>query len=155
MREYTDVLEGDDVVSRLDRRHPFANGLDDSSSFMSQDDGESTFGILAGECVRIWFQSACIFGPDGTNRTCMANASIVYLNADFMGFRRGDLDVFNRQVLASLPGYSGLSAMRDCRYERRAGMYLACDGLLSCSLALFLAEQGTAYLPLSVGRHGE
>jgi hypothetical protein len=41
-------------------------------------------------------------------RTCVADASIVYLNADLMLFRRGDFNVFDGQILACLPGHGGL-----------------------------------------------
>ena len=48
-----DVLEGDHIVAGLYRGDALANGLDNSSTLVSQDDGESTLGILAGERVGI------------------------------------------------------------------------------------------------------
>ena len=49
----TNILESDDVVAGLDRSHTFADGLDDTGTLVTQDDGESTLGILAGERVGI------------------------------------------------------------------------------------------------------
>jgi hypothetical protein len=49
----TNILQSDDVVAGLDRSHTLADGLDDTGTLVSQDDGESTLGILAGERVGI------------------------------------------------------------------------------------------------------
>lgn len=62
-------------------------------------------------------------------RTRMADTGVVYLNADFVGFRGSDLDVLDGEVFASLPGHSGLVAMSDIR-DGGTGLYLACDGLM-------------------------
>lgn len=59
----------------------------------------------------------------------MADAGVVYLNADFVGFWGSDLDVFDREVFTSLPGHSGLVAMSDIR-DGGTGVYLACDSLM-------------------------
>src|SRR5690606_21487776 len=48
------LLEGDDVVARLHVGDAFADGLDDTSALVSQNNGESTLGILPGQCVRIF-----------------------------------------------------------------------------------------------------
>jgi hypothetical protein len=42
------------VVTGLDVGDALANGLDDTGTLVSKDNGESTLGILAGECVGIW-----------------------------------------------------------------------------------------------------
>lgn len=47
------ILKSDDVVARLDRSHALTDRLDDTSALVSQDDGESTLGVLAGEGVGI------------------------------------------------------------------------------------------------------
>ena len=41
------------MVTDLDVGHTLTDGLDDASTFVSEDDGESTLGVLAGECVGI------------------------------------------------------------------------------------------------------
>lgn len=48
----------------------------------------------------------------GGQRTCMADTSIEDLDSDFVGFWRGDLDVFDRKVLAGLPGNGSLLMVR-------------------------------------------
>lgn len=53
----SNILKSDDVISRLDRSHALANRLDDTGALVSQDDGESTLGVLAGEGVGIWLRS--------------------------------------------------------------------------------------------------
>jgi len=50
----SDVLESHDIVARLDVRHTLADRLDNTSTLVSKDNGESTLGILPGECVRIF-----------------------------------------------------------------------------------------------------
>ena len=41
------------MVTWFDGGHAFANGLDDAGSFVTEDDGEGSFGIFAGEGVCI------------------------------------------------------------------------------------------------------
>lgn len=41
------------MVAHLDIGHTLANRLDDAGALVSQDDGKSTLGILAGEGVGI------------------------------------------------------------------------------------------------------
>lgn len=41
----------------------------------------------------------------------MADTGVVDLNADFVGFRWSNLDVFDGEVLAGLPGDGGLRVM--------------------------------------------
>ena len=47
------VLESDNVVTRLDVGHTLSNGFHDTSTLVTEDDRESTFGVLSGECVGI------------------------------------------------------------------------------------------------------
>jgi hypothetical protein len=47
------ILESYDVVARLDIGDALTNRLDNTSSLVSQDDGESTFRVLAGQGVGI------------------------------------------------------------------------------------------------------
>ena len=70
-----------------------ADGLDDTSTLVSEDDGESTLRILAGQCVGI----------------CVADTGVVDLNADLMGPWGGNLDILDREVLAGFPGNGSLS----------------------------------------------
>lgn len=76
---------------------------------MAQNDGKRTLGILTGErvcvCSSISFR---VFVLLVMMCTCMAHASVVYLDAHLVGLGSADLDVFNRQIFASLPGYGGL-----------------------------------------------
>lgn len=81
------------MVTRLDVGDALTNGLDDTSTFVTQDDGEGTLGILSGESVGV----------------CVANTSVVDLNSDFVGTRRKNLDILELQVLASSPGNGGLA----------------------------------------------
>ena len=48
------VLESNDIVAGLDRSHTLPDGLDDTRTFVTENDRESTLGILAGKCVGIW-----------------------------------------------------------------------------------------------------
>lgn len=45
------VLEADNVVADLDIGDALADGLDNTGTFVSEDDGESTLGILSRERV--------------------------------------------------------------------------------------------------------
>ena len=48
-----DELESDDFVARLDVGDTLADRLYDAGTFMAEDDGKSTFRVLARECVCI------------------------------------------------------------------------------------------------------
>lgn len=85
-------LESNDVVTGLHVGDTLANGLHNTSTLVSQDDGESTLRVLSGECVGI----------------CVADTGVVDLDADLVGFGSSDLDVLDAQVLASLPGDGSL-----------------------------------------------
>ena len=52
-REDSNILEGYNIVSNLDRRYALADGLDDASSFVSKNNRKGALGVLARECVRI------------------------------------------------------------------------------------------------------
>lgn len=80
------------MVARLHVSDALAHGLDDTSTLVTQDDGEGSLGILAG-------QGVCI---------CVADTSVVDLNTDFIGPGRSDLDVLDRKLLAGFPGDGGL-----------------------------------------------
>lgn len=47
------VLERNDMIAFLHRRNALANRLDDAGALVAENDGESAFWVLAGECVRI------------------------------------------------------------------------------------------------------
>lgn len=47
------VLESDDMVANLDVGDALTNGLDDTSTLVSKDDGESTLWVLARQSVGI------------------------------------------------------------------------------------------------------
>lgn len=70
-----------------------ADGLDDTSTLVSKNNGESTFRVLAGQCVGI----------------CVANTCVVDLNSDLVGPWRKNLDILDGEVLAGFPGNGGLS----------------------------------------------
>lgn len=88
-----DILESHDMVAGLDVGDALADGLDDTSTLVSQDDGEGTLGIFAG-------QGVCV---------CVADTGGVDLNADLVGLGRSDLDVLDAQLLAGLPGNGSLA----------------------------------------------
>jgi hypothetical protein len=79
------------VVSRLDRSDALSYRFYNTSTFMAQNNRESPFRVLSGECV-------CIR---------VANTGVVDLNPYFVGLWRGNFDIFNSEVFSGLP--------RDCR----------------------------------------
>ena len=80
------------MITRLHVGNSLTNRLDLTGTLMTKDNGESTLGVLARECV-------CIG---------MADTSVVDLDTDFVGARGQNLDFLNGEVLASFPGYCGL-----------------------------------------------
>lgn len=86
------LLKSDDVVARLHVGDALAYGLNNTSTLMTQDDGEGSLGVLAGQSVGI----------------CVADSSVVDLNADLVGSWGQDFDVFDGEVLAGFPGDGGL-----------------------------------------------
>lgn len=84
------------MVADLDVGHALTDGLDDASTLVSENNGESTLGVLAGEGVGI----------------CVADTGVVDLDADFVGAGRKHLNVLDAQLLAGLPGDGGLASDR-------------------------------------------
>lgn len=80
------------MVARLHIGDTLTNGLDNTSTLVTQDDRESSLGVLAGQGVGI----------------CVADSSVVDLNADLVGSWGQDFDVFDGEVLAGFPGDGGL-----------------------------------------------
>lgn len=80
------------MVTGLHVGDTLANRLHNTSTLVSQDDGESTLWVLSGQCVGI----------------CVADTGVVNLDADFVGFGSSNLDVLDAEVLASLPGDGSL-----------------------------------------------
>jgi len=93
-------IKSHNVITGLDVGHALSDGFNDASTFVTEDNRESTLGIFSGECVGI----------------SMAHTSVHDLDADFMCFGRGNFDVFDGQVLASFPGNGTLArnGLSDC-----------------------------------------
>ena len=118
------LLERDDVVAGLHVGDTLANRLNDTSSLVPENNGEVALRVLARECVRIWrsCQRLCASASllrFATRLTCVADTSVVDLDTDFMGLRRGDLDVLDGQLLAGLPGDGGLAGNSLKNIKRR------------------------------------
>ena len=64
------------------------------------------------------FTSTCIVRREGSfgtgGRTGVAHAGVVDFDADFMRFGGFDLHIFDREVFAGFPGYSGLCERLSC-----------------------------------------
>lgn len=88
------LLKSNNVVTGLHVGDTLTNRLNNTSTLMSQDDGEGTFGVLAGQCVGI----------------CVADTSVVDLDTDFVSLGRSDLNILNGEVLAGFPGNGGLAS---------------------------------------------
>lgn len=84
------------MITRLHVGNSLTNRLDVTGTLMTKDNGESTLGVLARECV-------CVG---------MADTSVVDLDTDFVGARGQNLDFLNGEVLASFPGHCGLLLLR-------------------------------------------
>lgn len=82
------LLKCDDVVAGLHVGDSLSHRLDDTSTLVTQDDGEGTLRVLAG-------QGVCI---------CVADTCVVDLDADLMGPGGSDLDGLDGKVLAGFPG---------------------------------------------------
>jgi hypothetical protein len=48
------LLESDNVVARLHICDTLTNGLDDASTLVTQDNGESALRVLSGECICVY-----------------------------------------------------------------------------------------------------
>lgn len=82
------------MVANLHVGDALTDRLDNTSTLVTQDNGEGTLGILAGQSIGIG----------------MADTCVVDLDTDFVGLWGSDLNVFNGQVLAGLPGDGGLAS---------------------------------------------
>ena len=67
------------MIARLYICDAFTNRLDDTSTLVPKDDGESTLRVLARECVGV----------------CVAYTGVVDLNTDLMGLGGSNFDILN------------------------------------------------------------
>lgn len=88
------LLKSDDVVTRLDVGDTLTDTLDDTGTLVSENDWESTLGVLARQSVGIG----------------VADTSVVNLDSDLTGLWWGNLNILESKVLASLPGDGGLAS---------------------------------------------
>lgn len=95
------------MVARLDVGHALTNRLDDTSTLVSQNDGKGTLGIFTRKRVRV----------------CVADTGVVDLDSDLVGLGRGDLDVLNAQLFASLPGNGGFAGNRLGKRRRVSAIF--------------------------------
>lgn len=86
-------VQGNDVIANLDIGHTLADALDDTSTLVSENDGESTLRISTRQGVGV----------------SVADTGEGELDADLMGTGRQNLDILNRQRLAGLPGNGSLT----------------------------------------------
>lgn len=103
------------MVTGLHIGDALTDRLDDTSTLVSQNDGESALGVFSGQSVGIR----------------VADTGVVDLNADLMGLGRGDLDILDAEVLAGFPGNGRLGR---CQY--------ACRGRGTCGLAAVRLSRG-------------
>lgn len=82
------------MLARLHIGDALTNGLNNTSTLVSQNDGEGTFWVLARQGVGI----------------CVADTCVVNLDTDLVGLGRSNLDVLDGQVLAGFPSNGGLRA---------------------------------------------
>jgi hypothetical protein len=87
-------VKGNNVIADLDVSDALTNGLDNTSTLVSKNDRESTFGVLTGKSVGI----------------SVADTSVGNLDTDLMGAGRENLNILNRERLASFPGNGGLTS---------------------------------------------
>ena len=87
------LLESYDVVARLDVGDTLTDRLYDTSTLVSENNWESSLGVLAGQCVGVG----------------VADTSVVDLNTDLVGPRCADLNILDSKVLASFPGNGSLA----------------------------------------------
>jgi len=107
------------MISNFDVCYAFSDRLDNTTSFMSEDDGECTFGIIAREgegvaasqsspdsCVWWFVELDLDSRVTDTGATCqprdfeLKRKNILEdLDPDFVLLGRGDLDIFNHEGL--------------------------------------------------------
>lgn len=102
------------MVAGLHVGDALTNGLDDASAFVSENDGEVALGVLARERIGIYklvsvFSLPPAHASGSSHLTCVANASVVNLDADLVGLGGSNLDVLNREALAGFPGNGSLA----------------------------------------------
>jgi hypothetical protein len=118
--ENLNVLERNNVVAGLYICDTLTDGLDDTGTLVTKDNGEGTLGVLSGKCVCICRTLVCrsmlglssaayllgcrLATRRAARRTGMADTGVVDLNADLVGLRWSNLDILNGEVLASFPG---------------------------------------------------
>ena len=117
------LLESNDVISNLHVRNSFANRLHDTSSLVSENNGESTLGVLSRKCVCICQQSSTLH-PKSPGKiagcgyhTSVAHSSVMNLNSDLVCPRRQNLDILDDEVFSSFPCYGRLGG---CYYAATA-----------------------------------
>lgn len=93
-RDRKNVLESDNVVAGLHVGDALTNTLDNTGTLMSQDNGESTLGVLARKSVGIR----------------VADTSVVDFDSDFMCLWWCHFNVLNGEIFASFPGHGGLAS---------------------------------------------
>jgi len=104
-------VKRDDMVADFDIGDTLSNGFDNSSTFVTTDNGESPFRVLAGESVCIGMTDLVLSVRHRERpMDCRAAPAIrdTYpspkdLNAHFMGLGRRDFDVLDGQFPSSFP----------------------------------------------------
>lgn len=138
------------MVTGLHVSDTLADRLDDASTLVSEDDGESSLRVLAGESVRILISSALISHMMlWCCLTCVAYASVVHLDTDLVGLGRSDFDILDRKWLSSLPGNGGLAG--NClAWSQRCRAVMRYDGRDEGSWrgsSSMSSGKGTTFLP--------
>lgn len=125
------LLQCDYMITWLHIGDAFADRFNDTGSLVSEDNGKGTFWVLARESVRVCVPVSiksffCFSGNTASGippvrgavadgevlLTCMANSSVVNLNANLMSLWGSDLDGLKAQIFTCLPGHGGFAS--DC-----------------------------------------
>jgi hypothetical protein len=119
------------VVAGLYVCDALTNGLDDTSTLVPEDDGESTLGVLAGECVGI----------------CVADTSVVDFNADLVGPGGCNLNILNGEVLAGFPGNCGLfsSVQLSPQLDSSSACWLSASSAAQCLSTVRIRKRQALY----------
>jgi hypothetical protein len=101
------------MVAGLHVGDALTNGLDNASTLVTENNREVALGVLSGERVGIYFaRQSCRLRQrrvKGSRLTCVTNASVVNLHAHLVSLGGCNLDILNREALASFPGNGGLA----------------------------------------------